>query len=948
MSVSLPYHHAASIGDLRTIKDAAEKINREHILEMYNAEGFAPLHLAAQHGQFEMARLLVRHKKLNTDVDMPCQDGRTALLIAASRANELSTDAGVRDAEEYLEICRMLLQYTNEPAAASPFDGCNVLHYLVHLDDSGSLMRSLMRSLSTQLDASSLNARALDGTTPLYRALHHGRGYTARLLLRGGAVAHTTSEGTVLDVARNTPVLNRDESLINMLKAALQSSGIVTKSRSSSVTSTESTGSVSSRGLLVGGLESPPYSPPLSPCASPPYSPPLSPSASPPASPRTTGRAEQRSRKTGDKSTTTTTSSSSSSGSSSSVRRSPDGKAHRAKSGTGTGTAGKKSKSPSRKQHQLPPSAIDAADATAADQELSSSGQSPRAGSTSPRADPSEKSGFRLMRLFSRSKRAKRRGSLKVVQDLLDLSNRGYKSVPTQQILRSLNEGLYRSISLSNNHIKHLKPSHMRSLVERTGLATQLQDLDLSHNRFIQIPSEISFLIELRKLNLRQNRLTGVPGTLGLLRELRHLDLCDNDITFLPPELSQLQKLDTLLVEGNPLSDPPPSVASRGTRIILQHLADRQMQQRAAAERRRGSMGFDIEDALDVDTSPTDENALLKILEHGPGRSSFRRYLERQFAHEHLDFWLAIREFGQGPADSDTFLDRAYHICRTYVATDADQCINLPCELRDRLLAVLAHCAATGTPDDPPDKSAGAAADGAAAAGSSSKQRRGRNAKLAEEEEAKDSAADECRNSSASSAGTQQQAAAEAADRHQMAAENGDDNARNSEEESADQPATSPRDEGDAAAVTVSGSAARLTGVLSCDSVVSSGSGRPADTTALQATLSAGAVVPSADKKSSNSSVGEAGKRKQLTSMSSDEDLHSSSDEEQSALKREFVRLLVQAQDVVYYEMRISALPRFLQYHREKKYNLQKASSLSTGAMAGSSSSSSSSSSILL
>jgi small GTP-binding protein len=91
-------------------------------------------------------------------------------------------------------------------------------------------------------------------------------------------------------------------------------------------------------------------------------------------------------------------------------------------------------------------------------------------------------------------------------------------------------------------------------------IASEKNFLDLSYNRLIQLPPEITKLKNLTKLNLSQNLLTQLPPEIGEFENLIELDLSYNRLIQLPPEIGKLKNLEIINLTRNQLSQLPPEI----------------------------------------------------------------------------------------------------------------------------------------------------------------------------------------------------------------------------------------------------------------------------------------------------------------------------------------------------------------------------------------------------
>ncbi|KAM0997759.1 hypothetical protein ACFX2C_007609 [Malus domestica] len=145
-------------------------------------------------------------------------------------------------------------------------------------------------------------------------------------------------------------------------------------------------------------------------------------------------------------------------------------------------------------------------------------------------------------------------------------------------------------LKLDNNPLRQIPPGGFQA-------APMLQILDLSGNvaslpehpafsslphlqelylRLREVPSEVLSLQQLRILDLSQNSLQLVPVEFKNLASLTELGLSDNNISMLSPELGLLEpSLQALRLDGNPLRSIRRTVLDRGTKVVLQYLKDK-------------------------------------------------------------------------------------------------------------------------------------------------------------------------------------------------------------------------------------------------------------------------------------------------------------------------------------------------------------------------------------
>ena len=118
------------------------------------------------------------------------------------------------------------------------------------------------------------------------------------------------------------------------------------------------------------------------------------------------------------------------------------------------------------------------------------------------------------------------------------------------------------------------------SLPEELGGLSELQELDLSHNRFSgSIPPGLGNLGRLQSLLLQSNQLNGeIPPELGQLPELQELNLGGNRFSgFIPPGLGGLSRLESLLLHSNQLNGVIPPELGRLSELRVLNLASNQL-----------------------------------------------------------------------------------------------------------------------------------------------------------------------------------------------------------------------------------------------------------------------------------------------------------------------------------------------------------------------------------
>lgn len=88
-------------------------------------------------------------------------------------------------------------------------------------------------------------------------------------------------------------------------------------------------------------------------------------------------------------------------------------------------------------------------------------------------------------------------------------------------------------------------------------LESTLRTLDLSDNKFVLLPNEISRFMQLRHLNLSKNKLVKLPDCIGALTKLETLNASHNNLQTLPRTLSNLIHLKQVNLSFNHLKEFP-------------------------------------------------------------------------------------------------------------------------------------------------------------------------------------------------------------------------------------------------------------------------------------------------------------------------------------------------------------------------------------------------------
>lgn len=93
-------------------------------------------------------------------------------------------------------------------------------------------------------------------------------------------------------------------------------------------------------------------------------------------------------------------------------------------------------------------------------------------------------------------------------------------------------------------------------------LESVVRTVDLTHNKIVAVPVEISTLFNLQRLILADNLVERLPMNLGKLQSLKVMTLDGNRISGLPDELGQLVRLEQLSISRNMLTYLPETLGS--------------------------------------------------------------------------------------------------------------------------------------------------------------------------------------------------------------------------------------------------------------------------------------------------------------------------------------------------------------------------------------------------
>jgi hypothetical protein len=134
----------------------------------------------------------------------------------------------------------------------------------------------------------------------------------------------------------------------------------------------------------------------------------------------------------------------------------------------------------------------------------------------------------------------------------VDMSNRFLSMLPAD-----LKTGFtqYNHLDLSQNQLSVIPPWFFS-----TEWSSRLTKLDLSFNKFFELPLMMDKLTNLQHVDISYNRLNYFPNILLKCTKLITLNLSNNELVFISPEITKLENLEELNLAYNSLSMLPDSL----------------------------------------------------------------------------------------------------------------------------------------------------------------------------------------------------------------------------------------------------------------------------------------------------------------------------------------------------------------------------------------------------
>ncbi|NQY08261.1 MAG: leucine-rich repeat domain-containing protein [Flavobacteriales bacterium] len=125
--------------------------------------------------------------------------------------------------------------------------------------------------------------------------------------------------------------------------------------------------------------------------------------------------------------------------------------------------------------------------------------------------------------------------------------------IRNQKVYKSLEEALRHPEEV---YVLRLK-DRLTKLPEKIFRLTNLNELDISNNRFVDFPAGLERFEYLQILDIERNKIDRIEPDLSLLVNLIELKMGQNKFTTLPRSMGQMRKLEILSVWGTPISDIP-------------------------------------------------------------------------------------------------------------------------------------------------------------------------------------------------------------------------------------------------------------------------------------------------------------------------------------------------------------------------------------------------------
>lgn len=122
-----------------------------------------------------------------------------------------------------------------------------------------------------------------------------------------------------------------------------------------------------------------------------------------------------------------------------------------------------------------------------------------------------------------------------------------------------------RKLYLSFNRIRVLPP---------LAGCPKLEVLDCQSNEIVAFPSDLSSLTRLQTIDFDYNKIIVIPDDIVKLERLQYLGLTKNQVKLVPPQIGTLANLSFLKLSHNPIVNLPAHIYVQGTKKTLEYLRD--------------------------------------------------------------------------------------------------------------------------------------------------------------------------------------------------------------------------------------------------------------------------------------------------------------------------------------------------------------------------------------
>ncbi|KAK0171167.1 hypothetical protein PV328_008922 [Microctonus aethiopoides] len=127
----------------------------------------------------------------------------------------------------------------------------------------------------------------------------------------------------------------------------------------------------------------------------------------------------------------------------------------------------------------------------------------------------------------------------------------------TGQSLQQITDTIFEDASAAGVTCVDLSKNKFSQIPEKLSLIKTVEDLKLSCNQLTSLPNWMgeSFARHLRYLDLSKNQLTSMPDSIGLLENLREINISQNRFTLVPDCIYNISHLEILIVHDNQINE---------------------------------------------------------------------------------------------------------------------------------------------------------------------------------------------------------------------------------------------------------------------------------------------------------------------------------------------------------------------------------------------------------